>query len=69
MTYALTKEKLFLAKQNARKIRTEVEKYDGNKKIYERNPYTNLDLLINEIQDSSFAKENKDYLTSFWNDF
>lgn len=67
--YALTKEKLSLAKQNARKIRTEVEKYDGNKKIYERNPYTNLDLLINEIQDSSFAKENKDYLTSFWNDF
>ena len=67
--YFLTKEKLPNAKQNAKKIRTEVEKYDGNKKIYERNPYTNLDLLIEEIQDSEFSKENEEFLTSFWKGF
>lgn len=67
--YFLTKEKLPNAKQNAKKIRTEVEKYDGNKKIYERNPYTNLDLLIEEIQNSDFVKENEEFLASFWEDF
>ena len=67
--YFLTKEKLPNAKQNAKKIRIEVEKYDGNKKIYERNPYTNLDLLIEEIQNSDFVKENEEFLASFWEDF
>ena len=67
--YFLTKEKLPNAKQNAKKIRTEVEKYDGNKKIYERNPYSNLDLLIEEIQNSDFVKENEEFLASFWEDF
>lgn len=67
--YFLTKEKLPNAKQNAKKIRIEVEKYDGNKKIYERNPYTNLDLLIEEIQNSDFVKENEKFLASFWEDF
>ena len=67
--YSLTKEKLSVAKQNAKKIRIEVEKYDGNKKIYERNPYTNLDLLIEEIQNSDFVKENEEFLASFWEDF
>ena len=67
--YFLTKEKLPNAKQNAKKIRIEVEKYDGNKKIYERNPYTNLDLLIEEIQNSEFVKENEEFLASFWEDF
>lgn len=67
--YFLTKEKLPNAKQNAKKIRTEVEKYDGTKKIYERNPYTNLDLLIEEIQNSDFVKENEEFLASFWEDF
>ena len=67
--YFLTKEKLPNAKQNSKKIRIEVEKYDGNKKIYERNPYTNLDLLIEEIQNSDFVKENEEFLASFWEDF
>lgn len=67
--YSLTKEKLSVAKQNAKKIRIEVEKYDSNKKIFERNPYTNLDLLIEEIQNSDFVKENEKYLASFWEDF
>lgn len=67
--YFLTKEKLPNAKQNAKKIRIEVEKYDGNKKLYERNPYTNLDLLIEEIQNSDFVKENEEFLASFWEDF
>ena len=67
--YFLTKEKLPNAKQNAKKIRIEVEKYDGNKKIYERNPYSNLDLLIEEIQNSDFVKENEEFLASFWEDF
>ena len=67
--YFLTKEKLPNAKQNAKKIRIEVEKYDGNKKIYERNHYTNLDLLIEEIQNSDFVKENEEFLASFWEDF
>ena len=67
--YFLTKEKLPNAKQNAKKIRIEVGKYDGNKKIYERNPYTNLDLLIEEIQNSDFVKENEEFLASFWEDF
>lgn len=67
--YYLTKEKLPDAKQRAKKIRSEVEKYDGNKKIYERNPYSNLDLLIEEIQNSDFVKENEKYLSSFWEDF
>lgn len=67
--YYLTKEKLPDAKQRAKKIRSEVEKYDGNKKIYERNPYSNLDLLIEEIQNSDFVKENEKYWSSFWEDF
>lgn len=67
--YFLTKEKLSVAKQNAKKIRNEVAKYDTQKKIYERNPYTNLDILIEEIQDSNFAKNNSSFLKSFWDDF
>ena len=67
--YLLTKEKLTKAKQNAEKIRKEVEKYDSKKKIFERNPYTNLDLLIEEIQNPDFEKENTDYLKLFWEDF
>ena len=67
--YYLTKEKLPDAKRNSKKIRTAVENYDGDKKIYERNPYTNLDLLIEEIQNSDFVKENEEFLASFWEDF
>ncbi len=67
--YFLTKKYLSNAIQNAKKIRVEVEKYDGNKKIYERNPYTNLDLLIEEIQDSNFCKENDVFLKLFWDNF
>lgn len=63
--YSLTKEKLENAKKNAKKIRIEVEKYDGDKKIYERNPYTNLDLLIEEIQNLETYKHNE----AFWKDF
>ena len=36
--YSLTKDRIDFAKKNAKKIRIEVEKYDSNKKIYERNP-------------------------------
>lgn len=67
--YSLTKEKLPNAKQNAGKIRIEVEKYDGDKKVYKRNPYTNLDLLIEEIQNPDFENDNGMYLASFWKDF
>lgn len=67
--YLLTKENLPKAKQNAQKIRIEVEKYDSKKKIFERNPYTNLDLLIEEIQNPDFEKDTVDYLKEFWEDF
>lgn len=67
--YSLTKERLPDAKRNSKKIRIEVEKYDGNKKIYERNPYTNIDLLIEEIQNPDFEKDNADNLKSFWENF
>ena len=63
--YSVTKENLTLAKQNAKKLRSEVEKYDSNKKIYERNPYTNLDVLVEEIQDSDSGENNE----VFWTDF
>ena len=63
--YSVTKENLTLAKQNAKELRSEVEKYDSNKKIYERNPYTNLDLLVEEIQHPDL-KENTE---AFWDEF
>lgn len=50
---------------NAKKLRSEVEKYDSDKKIYERNPYTNLDLLVEEIQHPDL-KENTE---AFWDEF
>ena len=67
--YLLTKEKLAEAKQRAQKLREEVEKYDGIKRIYERNPYTNLDLLIEEIQNPDFCKDNETFLEAFWENF
>ena len=63
--YSITKNNLTVAKQNAKKLRIEVEKYDSDKKIYERNPYTNLDLLVEEIQDSDSGENNE----VFWTDF
>ena len=63
--YSITKNNLAVAKQNAKKLRSEVEKYDSDKKIYERNPYTNLDLLVEEIQHPDLKENNK----SFWDDF
>lgn len=63
--YLLTKNKLIEAKKYAKKIRIEVEKYDSKKKIYERNPYTNLDILVEEIQNLETFKHDD----SFWEDF
>ena len=63
--YLLTKDKLIEAKKYAKKIRIEVEKYDSKKKIYERNPYTNLDILVEEIQNLETFKHDD----SFWEDF
>ena len=63
--YSITKKNLTLAKQNAKRLRSEVEKYDSDKKIYERNPYTNLDLLVEEIQNPDFKENNE----AFWIDF
>ena len=63
--YSITKNNLAVAKQNAKKLRSEVEKYDSDKKIYERNPYTNLDLLVEEIQNSDRKNDNE----TFWTDF
>ena len=63
--YSITKNNLAVAKQNAKKLRSEVEKYDSDKKIYERNPYTNLDLLVEEIQHPDL-KENTE---AFWDEF
>ncbi len=63
--YSITKENLTLAKQNAKRLRSEVEKYDSDKKIYERNPYTNLDLLVEEIQNPDLKENNE----AFWADF
>ena len=63
--YSITKNNLTVAKQNAKKLRSEVEKYDSDKKIYERNPYTNLDLLVEEIQHPDLKENNE----SFWDDF
>ena len=63
--YSITKNNLAVAKQNAQKLRSEVEKYDSDKKIYERNPYTNLDLLVEEIQNPDLKENNE----AFWTDF
>ena len=63
--YSITKNNLAVAKQNAKQLRSEVEKYDSDKKIYERNPYTNLDLLVEEIQHPDLKENNE----AFWDDF
>ena len=54
-----------LLSKTQQKLRSEVEKYDSDKKIYERNPYTNLDLLVEEIQNPDFKENNE----AFWTDF
>lgn len=46
-------DKLEFAKDNARKLRKDKEKTDFGKPVYELNPYTDVDVLISEIQEES----------------
>ena len=46
-------DRLEFAKDNARKLRKDKEKTDFGKPVYELNPYTDVDVLISEIQEES----------------
>lgn len=51
--YTKHAETFCIAKDNARKLRKDKEKTDFGKSVYELNPYTDVDVLISEIQEES----------------
>ena len=51
--YTKHAETFCIAKDNARKLRKDKEKTDFGKPVYELNPYTDVDVLISEIQEES----------------
>ena len=48
--YNKTKDYLLIAKKNAPKLRKQVRLNNPTSKIYDLNPYTDIDILINELE-------------------